>query len=92
MANLSEKAIKEFTEIYFEEFQIKLSEDEAQRIASDFLRTFALVYRPLEGNNEKEKTSLARDTKVMEKRQANRQVGLHEKEPDIGSDTKGKMG
>lgn len=54
MADLSAKCIKEFTEIYFNEFQIKLAEDEARRIASDFLRTFALVYRPLEGKeNEK---------------------------------------
>ena len=56
MAELSKKAIKEFTEIYFEEFQIKLSEDEAQRIASDFLRTFALVYRPLEGKKNEQRS------------------------------------
>jgi hypothetical protein len=59
MADLSAKCIKEFTEIYLQEFQVELSEDEAQRIASDFLRTFALIYRPLEGNNEKEKNTLA---------------------------------
>lgn len=59
MADLSTKAIKEFAEIYLQEFQIELSEDEARQIASDFLRTFALVYRPLERNNEKKKTSLA---------------------------------
>jgi len=59
MADLSPKAIKEFAEIYLEEFQIKLSEDDAKRIASDFLKTFALIYRPLEGNDEERKNTLA---------------------------------
>lgn len=59
MADLSTKAVKEFAEIYLEEFRVELSEDDAKRIASDFLQTFALVYRPLERNNEKKKTSLA---------------------------------
>jgi len=44
---LSEKAIKEFKEIYFKEYNVMLSDVEAQDKAQRVLTFFKIVYRPI---------------------------------------------
>jgi len=41
---LSNKAIKEFKEIYYKDFGEKLSDEKARRIAEGFLELFSIVY------------------------------------------------
>lgn len=42
---LSIKAIQEFKEIYFEEYGINLSEEEANRQANDLINLFKVFFR-----------------------------------------------
>ena len=44
---LSNKAIKEYQEIYKREFGKEVSESEARVGAENFLRLFRLIYRPI---------------------------------------------
>lgn len=44
---LSSSAIKEFQALYFKEFQIKISVQEADRLGMNLLRLFSAVYKPI---------------------------------------------
>jgi hypothetical protein len=44
---LSEKAIKEFKEIYFKEYNKMLSDEEAQDKGQRLITFFKIVYRPI---------------------------------------------
>jgi len=44
---LSTKAIKDFKEIYFKQFGIKLSDTKANKLGVDLLLFFKLIYRPI---------------------------------------------
>lgn len=47
MFKLSDKAIKEFIEVYLKEFDIRLSEEEANKLGVELLEFFKLIYRPI---------------------------------------------
>lgn len=44
---LSEKAVKEYKEIYKQEFGIELSDEEARDEAEKMIRMFRVIYRPI---------------------------------------------
>jgi hypothetical protein len=48
---LSEKAIKEFREIYFREYGKSISDDEAQEIGQRLISLFRIIYRPIPGKD-----------------------------------------
>jgi len=48
---LSEKAIKEFKEIYFREYGKSISDDEAQEMGQRLISLFRIIYRPIPGKD-----------------------------------------
>lgn len=44
---LSKEAIKEFKNIYYEEFRQRISDEEAQEMGADLLSLFKITYRPV---------------------------------------------
>lgn len=44
---LSKKAIKEFKEIYFEEFGERISDEEAHEMGENLLSLFRIIYQPI---------------------------------------------
>ncbi len=48
---LSEKAIKEFKEIYFREYGKSISDDEAQEMGQRLISLFRIIYRPIPGRD-----------------------------------------
>jgi len=44
---LSGKAIKEFKEIYYQEFGQKISDEQAQEMGANLFSLFKIIYRPL---------------------------------------------
>lgn len=48
---LSEKAIKEFKEIYFKEYNEMLSDEEAQEMGQRLISLFKVIYRPIPGKD-----------------------------------------
>ena len=44
---LSEKAIKEFKKIYYDEFGETISDKEAQEMGTNLLYLFRIIYRPV---------------------------------------------
>jgi hypothetical protein len=56
---LSKEAIKEFKDIYHEEFKEEISDAEAQELGESLLSLFKTIYRPIPKNREeKDNTSL----------------------------------
>jgi|GEM_PF-1454724 len=51
MVQLSEKAIKEFKELVLRKRGIELSDQDAQKMAMEWLSFFKLVYKPIEEEN-----------------------------------------
>jgi len=49
---LSDKAVKEYQEIYTREFGEELPKNEAREQAESFIRLFRLIYRPIPKNAE----------------------------------------
>lgn len=49
---ISNESLEEFKKIYEEEFQIKISDEEAREIAQRLLGFIALIYRPLPTEKE----------------------------------------
>ena len=45
--NLSEKAIAEFKEIYFKDFKIQLSDEEANARGIELIKFLSLIYKPI---------------------------------------------
>jgi len=52
---LSEEAIKEFKDIYYQEFRQRISDEEAQEMGANLLSLFEIIYRP--APEAKEQTS-----------------------------------
>ena len=52
---LSRKAIDDFKKIYFEEFKIKLSDEEANKKGIELLTFIKLIYKPIPTNVEIQK-------------------------------------
>lgn len=50
MINLSEKAVGDFIKVYEQYFGVRLDDNEARSVASEFLEFFAFIYRG--GGNE----------------------------------------
>lgn len=50
---LSEKAIQEFKQIYKEEFNEDLSDQEAFEMATNLMELFKVIYRPIPNDNIK---------------------------------------
>lgn len=44
---LSKEAIKEFKEIYYEEFGERVSDEEAQEMGGNLISLFKIIYRPI---------------------------------------------
>lgn len=44
---LSKKAIKEFKEIYFKKFNVKLTDEKANELGVELLEFFSLIYQPI---------------------------------------------
>jgi len=44
---LSKEAIKEFKEIYYKEFEEKISDQEAQEMGGNLISLFKIIYRPI---------------------------------------------
>ena len=44
---LSEEAIKEFKDIYYQEFRQRISDEEAQEMGGNLLSLFKIIYRPV---------------------------------------------
>lgn len=49
---LSKEAIKEFKEIYYEEFGDRLSDEEAQEMGGSLISLFRVIYRPIPDNDK----------------------------------------
>jgi hypothetical protein len=49
---LSKEAIKEFKEIYYEEFGERISDEEAQDLGESLLSLFKIIYRPIPKSNK----------------------------------------
>jgi len=58
---LSRKAIKEFKDIYREEFREEISDGKAQELGESLLLLFKIIYRPLP--QDKDKTKQNRDNR-----------------------------
>ena len=43
---LSREAIKEFKDIYYKEFEERISDEEAQEMGASLLSLFRVIYRP----------------------------------------------
>jgi hypothetical protein len=50
---LSKKAIKEFQQIWLEEFGEEISDDFALEKGTKLINLFEIIYRPIPKNNEK---------------------------------------
>ena len=44
---LSKEAIKEFKDIYYQEFREEISDEEAQEMCESLLSLFKIIYRPI---------------------------------------------
>lgn len=44
---LSKEAIREFKEVWYEEFREKLSDAKARELGENFLLLFKIIYRPI---------------------------------------------
>jgi len=49
--SLSNKAIKEFKELYYEEYGKNISDEEAQEIGQRLISLFRIIYRPIPGRD-----------------------------------------
>jgi len=49
---LSKEAIKEFKEIYHQEFSKRISDQEAEEMGANLISLFKIIYRPLPGSDE----------------------------------------
>jgi flagellin-specific chaperone FliS len=49
---LSKEAIKEFKEIYYKEFQERISDEEAQELGESLISLFKIIYRSIPKNNK----------------------------------------
>lgn len=49
--SLSDKAIKEFKEIYYKEYGKDISDEEAQEIGQRLISLFKIIYRPIPGKD-----------------------------------------
>ena len=49
--SLSNKAIKEFKEIYYREYGKTISDEEAQEIGQRLISLFKIIYRPIPGRD-----------------------------------------
>jgi len=49
---LSQKAINEFKRIYFEEFKVSLSDEEANQKGLELLQFIRLIYKPITKGGE----------------------------------------
>ena len=66
---LSKKAIKEYKEIYKKKTGEDLSDQEVYEQASNLLRAFKAVYRPIPKDKEKEFKRICREQKSYRRRQ-----------------------
>jgi len=51
--SLSETAIKGFKEIYYEEFGVMISDEEAEEKGTNLISLFKIIYRPIPDEEEK---------------------------------------
>jgi hypothetical protein len=49
--SLSDRAIKEFKEIYYKEYGKNISDEEAQEIGQRLISLFKIIYRPIPGRD-----------------------------------------
>lgn len=48
---LSSNAIKEFQELYFKEYRVNISVQEADRLGMNLLKLISIVYKPIKKND-----------------------------------------
>lgn len=49
---ISEEALIELKKIYFDEFEIEISDEDAEKLGSDLLTMFDHIYRPIKKRME----------------------------------------
>ena len=61
---LSEKAIKEFKEIYKREFGETISDEKAQELGQSLLSLFKIIYRAIPSDTDRKQNANPRDNKI----------------------------